>query len=338
MAYLPNKTWRFPLEKPEDYKGTITFRPVKYTPPEISSSFANVFTRKGSGVLSQLVNGEGPIASGLLEGINNSSTSANQDRDRQGQPSFNDPNAVSEEPVSAASNVVDRSRGVILYLPANINLTDQINYEQPSLGPVGAIGLAGAQQGTGMINALSRGVGQATGSMIDLIKGNVADQKGARLAAVRLAQAGGETVSTVVRAGLATTINPNTINLFRSVALREFQFNFKLIASSAKEAEEIDGIIKFFRSTMYPDTINFDPNGLNVPIGYEFPDKFQIEMRYADKQVGTRILNSVLRSVAVLVNPQSMSWHKDGKPSEIDLTLSFGEERTLNRNDILQGY
>jgi hypothetical protein len=61
-------------------------------------------------------------------------------------------------------------------------------------------------------------------------------------------------------------------------------------------------------------------------------------MRYADKQVGTRILNSVLRSVAVLVNPQSMSWHKDGKPSEIDLTLSFGEERTLNRNDILQGY
>jgi hypothetical protein len=334
MASLPNKTWRFPLERPEDYKGTITFRPVKYTPPEISSSFGEIFTRKGSGVLSQLFNEEGSIASGFLAGANNSSTSTNQ----EGQPSFNDPNIVSEEPVSAASNVVDRSRVVILYLPANINLTDQINYEQPSLGAVGAIGLAGAQQGTGMINALSRGVGQATGSMIDLIKGNVADQKGARLAAVRLAQAGGETVSTVARAGLATTINPNTINLFRSVALREFQFNFKLIASSAKEAEEIDGIIKFFRSTMYPDTINFDPNGLNVPIGYEFPDKFQIEMRYAGKQVGFRLLNSVLRSLQVVVNPQSMSWHKDGKPSEVDLTLNFGEERTLNRNDILQGY
>jgi hypothetical protein len=338
MAYLPNKTWRFPLEKQEDYKGTITFRPVKYTPPEISSSFGNVFTRKGSGILSQLLNGEGSIASGLVEGFTNPSGSRNQDRDRQGQPSLSDPNIVSEEPVSAASNVVDRSKGVILYLPANINLQDQINYEQPTLGPTGAIGLAGAQQGTGMINALSRGVGQATGSMIDLVKGNVADQKGARLAAVRLAQAGGETVSTVARAGLATTINPNTINLFRSVTLREFSFNFKLIAASAKEAEEIDGIIKFFRATMYPDTINFDPNGLNVPIGYEFPDKFQIEMRYADKQVGFKLLNSVLRSVQVLINPQSMSFHKDGKPSEVDLTLAFGEERTLNRNDILQGY
>jgi len=339
MASLPNKTWRFPLERNEDYKGTITFRPVKYTPPEISSSFAEIFTRKGgAGALSQLFNGEENIASSFLEGFNNPSGNTNQDRDRQGGPSFNEPNIIAETPVAAASTVVDRSRGVILYLPANINLQDQINYEQPSLNPTGAIGLAGAQQGSGMLNALSKGVGQATGSMIDLVKGNVADQSGARLAAVRLAQAGGETVSTVARAGLATTINPNTINLFRSVALREFSFNFKLIAASAKEAEEIDGIIKFFRATMYPDTINFDPNGLNVPIGYEFPDKFQIEMRYADKQVGFKILNSVLRSVQVLINPQSMSFHKDGKPSEIDLTLAFGEERTLNRNDILQGY
>jgi hypothetical protein len=336
MAPLPNKTWRFPLERSDDYKGTITFRPVKYTPPEISSSFANVFTRKGDGFLSQLTNGEGDLASGFLEGFNSSGTSDN--RDRQSSPNLNEPNLIDEGPVKSSSTVVDRSRGVILYLPTNININDQIGYEQPSLGAVGAIGLAGAQQGSGIMKSLAQGVGQATGSMIDLMKGNVANQQGARLAAVRLSEAGGDTINTVVRAGLATTINPNTINLFKSVALREFSFTFKLIASSAKEAEEIDGLIKFFRSTMYPDTINFDPNGLNVPIGYEFPDKFQIEMRYDGKPVGVKILNSVLRSVQVIMNPQSMSWHKDGKPSEVDLTLNFGEERTLNRNDILQGY
>lgn len=336
MAPLPNKTWRFPLERSDDYKGTITFRPVKYTPPEISSSLGNLLSRRGDGALTQLFNGEGSIASTFVESFNNSNVSEN--RDRQAAPSLNEPNTIEENPVKASSTVVDRSRGVILYLPTNINLTDQINYEQSSLGAVGAIGLAGAQQGSGIMRSLAQGVGQATGSMIDLMKGNVANQQGARLAAVRLSEAGGETVNTVVRAGLATTINPNTINLFKSVTLREFQFTFKLIASSAKEAEEIDGIIKFFRSTMYPDTINFDPNGLNVPIGYEFPDKFQIEMRYDGKQVGSKLLNSVLRSVQVTMNPQSMSWHKDGKPSEIDLILSFGEERTLNRNDILQGY
>ena len=335
MAPLPNKTWRFPLERSDDYKGTITFRPVKYTPPEISSSFSNVFTRKGSGILEQLTNGEGSLASSFLEGFQNPSGTDNRDRQ---SPSLRDTYIVEEDTVKASSTVVDRSRGVILYLPINININDQIGYEQPSLGAVGAIGLAGAQQGSGIMRSLAQGVGQATGSMIDLIKGNVANQQGARLAAVRLSEAGGDTVNTVVRAGLATTINPNTINLFKSVALREFSFTFKLIAGSAKEAEEIDGLIKFFRSTMYPDTINFDPNGLNVPIGYEFPDKFQIEMRYDGKPVGVKILNSVLRSVQVVMNPQSMSWHKDGKPSEVDLTLNFGEERTLNRNDILQGY
>lgn len=326
MAPLPNKTWRFPLERPDDYKGTITFRPVKYTPPEVSSSFTNVFTRKGSGILDQLSNGENSVVSGFLEGYNGES------------PNLNEPNVISEETVKSSSTVVDRSRGVILYLPSNVQINDAINYEQPSLGAVGAIGLAGARSGSGIINALSRGVGQATGSLVDLIKGNVADQKGARLAAVRLAEGGGDTVSSVARAGLATTINPNTINLFKSVSLREFQFTFKLIANSAKEADEIEGLIMFFRSTMYPDTINFDPDGLNVPIGYEFPDKFQIEMRYNGQQVGIKILNSVLRSVQVVMNPQSMSWHKDGKPSEVDLTLNFGEERTLNRNDVLKGY
>lgn len=342
MAPLPNKTWRFPLERSDDYKGTITFRPVKYTPPEISSSFGNIFSRSNAegGLLTQLVNGEGPIASGLVEGFNQGieNPTASNDRDRQAAPSLNEPNIIEENPVKASTNVVDRSRGVILYLPSSIRLDDNVTYEQPSLNSVGAIGLAGAQQGSGIMRSLAQGVGQAGGSMIDLIKGNVANQQGARLAAVRLSEAGGDTVNTVVRVGLATTINPNTINLFKSVALREFSFTFKLIASSAKEAEEIDGIIKFFRSTMYPDTINFDPNGLNVPLGYEFPDKFQIEMRYDGQQVGFKILNSVLRSVNIIMNQQSMSWHKDGKPSEVDLTLNFGEERTLNRNDILQGY
>ena len=101
---------------------------------------------------------------------------------------------------------------------------------------------------------------------------------------------------------------------------------------------EIENIIKFFRASMYPDTINFDPDGLNVPIGYEFPDKFQIEMLYNGQQVGLRILNSVLRSFQTNYNPQSMVWHKDGKRTEVDITIVFGEERALNRNDIFEGY
>lgn len=344
-------TSRFPIERSEDYKGTITFRPVRYTAPEISGgAFSALRRQAGGGLINQFTNtDEGTVLGSFLEGFQEGrgttetdTTVDTTDDARAGRTNadatLDQTPTETETIVTSATSTVDRNSGVILYLPTAIQVNDGVNYEQFDLGPIGAIGLAGIQSGQGAPSALARGVGQATGSLVSLLQGNVADQRGARLAAARLAMQGNATTSGTVRAGLATTVNPNTINLFKSVNLREFSFTFKMIANSPREAEEIDRIVKFFRATMYPETINFDPGGLDVPIGYEFPDKFQIEMRYNGQPVGVRILNSVLRSVQTVYNPQSMSWHVDGKPSEVDVTLNFGEERTLNRNDILQGY
>lgn len=333
---LAARTWRFPVERSEDYKGTITFRPVRYTPPEISGSdLSALATRTGDNGLRQLLNNntDTTIATDTTDDARASRTNASLDVTSN----------TNETIVSASTTSVDRTRGVVLYLPANIIVNDAVDYENFDLGPIGAIGAAGIRSGQGAISALARGVDQAAGSLASLLRDDVADQRGARLAAARLAELtpdafGGAVAAGAVRSSLAATVNPNTINIFKSVQLRQFSFTFKMIANSAREAEEIDNIIKFFRATMYPDTINFDPDGLSVPIGYEFPDKFQIEMRYNGEQVGIRILNSVLKQVQTSYNPQSMSWHKDGKPSEVDITVSFGEERTLNRNDILEGY
>ena len=46
-ATMPKGTYKFPLERVNDYKGVMTFRPIKYTPPEIQgnilgSTFKNV--------------------------------------------------------------------------------------------------------------------------------------------------------------------------------------------------------------------------------------------------------------------------------------------------------
>ena len=61
-------------------------------------------------------------------------------------------------------------------------------------------------------------------------------------------------------------------------------------------------------------------------------------MRYNNSNIGLQILPSILRAVQVTYNPSSMGWHKEGHASEVDLTLAFGEERTLNRKDIHDGY
>jgi hypothetical protein len=352
MAYqrrdLPNRTWKFPEERQSDYKGTITFRPVRYTPPEVQgSAISSLFRREsGNGALAQFVeNGASAVTeaavAGFQEGRSGSSGGVTS-RDvfaAEGPEATLDITPTDNETITTpAVTTVNRGQGVILYLPAAIRVNDAVAYDAFDLGSIGAIGLGGMQAGQGATTALARGVGQATGSLIGLLEGNVNDQRGARLASARLAELGGATTRGVIRAGLATTANPNSINLFKSVNLREFQFDFKLIANSAREADAIENIVKFFRLTMYPDTINFDPNGLDIPLGYEFPDKFEITMRYNDEPVGVRILHSVLRNVSTSYNPSSMSWHKDGKPSEVDISLTFGEERALNRNDIFEGY
>ena len=336
-------TKRFPLERQEDYKGTITFRPIKYTPPEIAgNAFASLRRRAGEGILNQLSNFDESTAitaalEGFQAGFRGTGDVAGSFEEEASVTLDSVPNDT-ETIVDAAQSTVLRDRGVILYLPTNIAINDAVDYGEFDLGAIGAIGFAGAQAGQGALNALARGTGQAGGSLAALLSGNVADQRGARLAASRLAEQGSAVVSGVVKAGTATTINPNTISLFKSVRLREFQFQFKLIANSAREAQEIEDIIKFFRTTMYPDTINFDPAGLNVPIGYEFPDKFEITMRYNNETVAVKILPSVLRTVQTSLNNTAGIWYRDGKPAEVEIQLSFGEERTLNRNDIIEGY
>lgn len=328
---LPIGTFKFPIERESDYKGIITFRPVRYTPPEVSAvGISNLLTRQGS-----LRNFSEDAIGGFFEGFDEARTPEDVATSLEEAANLDNTTLDTDPIVSPATSVVDRRRGVILYLPSAILVQDAIGYENFDLGAIGAIGLSGAQAGQGITRSLAQGFGQATGSLANLLQGDVANQRGARLAASRLAEQGNAVVSGVTRAGLATTINPNTINLFRNVQIREFQFTFKLIANSERESLEIENIIKFFRASMYPDTINFDPNGINVPIGYEFPDKFQIEMSYNGQRAGVRILNSVLRQVQTNYNPQSMVWHKNGKPTEVDLQLSFGEERALNRNDII---
>ena len=51
------------------------------------------------------------------------------------------------------------------------------------------------------------------------------------------------------------TVNPNTRSLFKNVAIREFAFQFKFIAKSKKEADEVRKIIKFFRTELYPEAL-----------------------------------------------------------------------------------
>lgn len=207
------------------------------------------------------------------------------------------------------------TRRVSLYLPVGLQFRDNVAYENTDLlsGSVAGF-LAGA------------------GSSAEGLKGADA-QRQASLAIVRLAQKNQE-LGNVARAAARVTTNPNSRALFKSVALREFAFTFKFLPCSAKEAEEVKKIIQLFREELYPEDI---PDA-GISLGYRFPNRFNIQIEYNGEEVTNKILPCFLRDVSVTYNPSTMAMHDDGNFSEIDMSVSFTESRTLDRRQIEAGF
>ena len=226
---------------------------------------------------------------------------------------------------------------VSLYLPQALTFRDAAEYSTGvELGAIGGTAEAAANQGQNIGGIIGAAAREGFSTIQDLLTGRTdVDGDAARLAATRIARNfAGERGGNVARSVLRTTVNPNKRTLFRAVNLRDFSFTFKMIANSADEAEEIDKIIKFFRTELYPAVTD---GGTEI-IGYNFPNLFDIEMTYDNKPVATKIKPVYLRDINTTYNPGSMGWHVDGKASEVDVTLAFVEERTLNKRDIAEGF
>lgn len=255
----------------------------------------------------------------------------------RGKNQWNIPTKSQNKRVVAPRTTYGRSASgaVTLYLPQAITIQDGVQYDTLNLGVIGAVALDAAQNGDGMMRAAMTALEDAGRSGLDLLTNRSGmGSTMAGLAAVRLAQRGGEKTRGVVGSAFGIATNPNTRALFKSVNLREFSFTFKMIASSKAEANAIEQIIKTFRTELYPESITQG----GVSLGYFYPNKFRIQMSYRGQRVGTKFLDSNLKAVNVVYNPSSMGWHADGKPSEVDLTLSFGEPRTLDAQDIKAGF
>ena len=223
-----------------------------------------------------------------------------------------------------------------LYLPPGLQYNDDVNYNNVDLGPGGVGAIAALQSGRSMASALSEGLLNGLNSVFNLARGTLS----ADIANVALARAAnnflpGASLKAAATQALQVNVNPSTRTMFDRPNLRQFSFAFKLIATSASEARQIEKIIKAFRTYMYPEAIKLGA----VPIGYRFPPMFKIDFDYAgSKTTIPSLLECHLKSVQAVYNSTSGTFHEDGQPTEVDLTLTFLEYRALTRQDIERGY
>ena len=224
------------------------------------------------------------------------------------------------------------SETIILPLPEGLSHSDGIEYENTDLGLVrGAIVNASEKDA-----AKKAGEGGAAGG-----DEPASDKKGEEKGAFQemmegiAMRFGGDTGRLLV----GSAPNPNTRAVFKKVGMRQYQFQYKLMPTTTKEAQSIEDIIMKFREVMYPE-----PEGIvggNIT-AFKFPNLFKIEFWIGNgerKKMKPELLPAYLSSMSTSYGGNIMAKNNDNfSYSETTISLTFMEYRALNQADILKGF
>ncbi len=339
VVSTPNKLI-YPLNNQERYGASITFKVFELIPPTLKGDSATVSSMLGDGGDSKYkeLNDE---SKAIDKQYANKQIDYREYKDKKTRVKNSmDARYIEkhgkDSPMEYSDrNIEDTGNMVKLYLPIALTQADGLSYAQPELGPFGAGATAAMGQGKGILETLGEAAEKGFSNMADMVAGNL-QGAAAGLALQRTAAAMNGTAGNAASLAFGVTVNPNARTVFKGVNIREFAFQFKFIPKSSLEAKEVEKIIKRFRSYAYPDTINIA--GVNA--GYKYPHMFELDLFYENesgvkKRVGTKMKKCHLKAISTNYNSSSMAFHPDGYPVEIDLSLSFVEERTLNRSDIM---
>lgn len=228
---------------------------------------------------------------------------------------------------------------VELYFPLSVVFNDDVSYGQADLGQLGLGTAAGLNAGGGgIIGSITNAFRDTTADIFKIISGDIKTTKDAagKVAAARATQmipmpSG---VRSAITQATQVGLNPGTRLIFDKPNIRQFSFTFRMIATSRREADQIQKIITHFREQMYPEPIIT----AGIPAGYKFPNVFKMDFSFRGGELkipGT--LELYLRSAQATYNGSGMTFHDDGHPTEVDLTLIFQEYRALTRDDIRAG-
>ena len=209
---------------------------------------------------------------------------------------------------SMARKGVPEFTQIHLFIPVGIGSNDGMNYGSAELGVGGAI--ATAASGGGDVDSA------------DFIS-----------AITKAFKSGGSSIAAAAEIKSGLIVNPYTATTFEGVNIRQFEFAFKLVPTSAAESVTAHDIENAFRKYMYPKDLGAG--------SLEYPPTFRIKFM-AGGQINKympRIIDTYLTGMAVNYNATGNSFHaNDGKlgaaPVEIDLTLSFQEVRAITRDDL----
>lgn len=367
----------YPAEHQDRYHAFIKFQPKKITPPQIKGGplgtiFKDIFSFRDSSSEQDDLQSTAKTANTELTSDTTKATPSGTDsttskatlnlptvpNDPSTAANLETPNAVGVSSGEVSGNkpeLTARQEGsagnpIKIFMPVSFTTSDTIQYENASLGIMGGAlegsFNAGSDKTTQIIaDSMSKGI-EGIQELLGL-GGDGAKAGAARvISKSTLARAtkgsGFESVRNAIGSSARVTVNPNVRTLFRGVAIRSFTFDFKLISKSETEASIVENIIKSFRLNAHPETTSLNIASSTVDAVYDFPNMFEIQVNYMSstgtKRIGPKMKKCYLTSIRTVYNASSMAFHPDGRPVEVDLSLTFMEEIPLDKQDIRDGF
>lgn len=139
---------------------------------------------------------------------------------------------------------------VYLYMPSNIAVSYAASYNNTKFG-VGGIMAAQMLGGSGTSEEVAKTLqNAAAGATPEAGFKAVADASNAISSFIGVE--GSVSGSDLAAVSQGRIFNPYEEQIFNGITFRAHNFQFKLVARDNKEAEQIDGILKFFKRTMLP--------------------------------------------------------------------------------------
>ena len=222
---------------------------------------------------------------------------------------------------------------IILPIPQQLSDTTAVSWNDSSLNPIEAFGLAA----TGQVmeaDSFAEGVNVAKSAVEALINkgtGFAADEQvrkaiTAALAGQAIGALGGNVSgSQLVSRATGQIFNPNLELLFEGVNLRSFPFSFEFFPRNAEEADQVKRIIRVLKRSMSPKK-----NAENSKAGVFISAPSVFNVTYMKGRNPHPFLNKFLPMALTNINltytgSNTYSTFYDGTPTHMKMELTFKE-------------
>ena len=141
-----------------------------------------------------------------------------------------------------------------------------------------------------------------------------------------------------IQAGLGLAVNNHlSVGYKGPTGFRDHTFAFKFFPKNKKESDNVRKILEDFQNGATPRrTDPVSAGGMTASAFFQFPRHWEIQFMSggSENEYLHKIKPSVITSMQTNYDPISMvSFHKDGSPVQIDLTLTFKELQLVVSGD-----